>query len=86
LRRACWRASKRRSQIAPGRPWENGYNESFSGKLRYELPDGEIFNTLKETKILVEHGESTSTPSGHPGRSATACRRRRPSELNAVSF
>ena len=29
--------------IAPGSPWENGYNESFSGSLRDELLNGEIF-------------------------------------------
>ena len=40
--------------IEPGSPWENGYNESFNGKLRDELLDGEIFYTLKEARILVE--------------------------------
>jgi len=28
--------------IEPGSPWENGYNESFNGKLRDELLNGEI--------------------------------------------
>jgi transposase InsO family protein len=32
--------------IEPGSPWENGYNESFNGKLRDELLNGEIFFTL----------------------------------------
>ena len=40
--------------IEPGSPWENGYNESFNGKLRDELLNGEIFYTLKEAKILTE--------------------------------
>ena len=40
--------------IEPGSPWENGYNESFNGKLRDELLDGEIFDTLLEAKILIE--------------------------------
>jgi len=40
--------------IEPGSPWENGYNESFNGKLRDELLSGEIFSTLKEAKILIE--------------------------------
>ena len=40
--------------IAPGSPWENGYNESFNGKLRDELLNGEIFYTLKEAKVLIE--------------------------------
>jgi len=40
--------------IEPGSPWENGYVESFNGKLRDELLNGEIFYTLKEAKILIE--------------------------------
>ena len=40
--------------IAPGSPWENGYVESFNGKLRDELLNGEIFYTLREAKILIE--------------------------------
>ena len=39
--------------IAPGSPWENGYVESFIGKLRDELLNGEIFYTLKEAQILI---------------------------------
>lgn len=40
--------------IEPGSPWENGYIESFNGKLRDELLNGELFYTLKEAKILIE--------------------------------
>jgi len=40
--------------IEPGSPWENGYIESFNGKLRDELLDREIFDTLMEAKVLVE--------------------------------
>ena len=40
--------------IAPGSPWENGYNESFNGKLRNEFLNGEIFYTLPEAVVLVE--------------------------------
>ena len=40
--------------IAPGSPWENGYNESFNGKLRDELLNTEIFYTLKEAQVLIE--------------------------------
>ncbi len=40
--------------IEPGSPWENGCNESFNGKLRDELLNGEIFYTLKEAQILIE--------------------------------
>jgi transposase InsO family protein len=40
--------------IEPGSPWENGYVESFNGKLRDELLDREIFYTLTEAEILIE--------------------------------
>jgi transposase InsO family protein len=40
--------------IEPGSPWENGYCESFNGKLRDELPNTEIFYTLQEAKVLIE--------------------------------
>ena len=40
--------------IEPGSPWENGYNESFNGKLRDELLNVEIFTTLVEAKVLIE--------------------------------
>jgi len=40
--------------IEKGSPWENGYVESFNGKLRDELLNGEIFYTLKEAQVLIE--------------------------------
>ena len=40
--------------IEPGSPWENGYLESFNGKLRDELLRVEQFDTLLEMKVLVE--------------------------------
>jgi len=40
--------------IESGSPWENGYVESFNGKLRDELLNGEIFYSLKEAKVLIE--------------------------------
>ena len=40
--------------IEPGSPCENGYNESFNGKLRDELLNGEIFYSLAEAAVLVE--------------------------------
>ena len=40
--------------IQPGSPWENGYNESFKGKLRGELQNREIFYSLKEVQILAK--------------------------------
>ena len=41
--------------IEPGSPWENGYCESFNGKLRDELLNGEIFYALKEAQIVIEN-------------------------------
>ncbi len=38
--------------IEPGSPWENGYIESFNGKLRDELLNREIFDTLLEARVL----------------------------------
>jgi putative transposase len=40
--------------IERGSPWENGYIESFNGKMRDELLNREIFTTLEEAKILPE--------------------------------
>ena len=40
--------------IEPGSPWENGYIESFNGKLRDELLNMEIFDTLDEAQVLIE--------------------------------
>jgi len=42
------------SYIEPGSPWENPFIESFNGKLRDELLDGEIFETLLEARVLAE--------------------------------
>jgi len=41
--------------IEPGSPWENGYIESFNGKLHDELLACEWFNTRLEAKVLIEH-------------------------------
>ncbi len=40
--------------IEPGSPWENGFNESFNGKRGDELPNTEIFYTLKKAEVLIE--------------------------------
>ena len=51
--------------IEPGSPWENGYIESFNGKLRDELLNLEIFDTLLEAKVLTarwQHEYNTFRP------------------------
>ena len=40
--------------IAPGSPWENAYRETFNSRLRDELLDREVFETLTEAKVLLE--------------------------------
>jgi len=54
LRRWLERVGARTLYITPGSPWENGYCESFNGRLRDELLNGEIFLTLREAQVLVE--------------------------------
>ena len=41
--------------IEPGSPWENGYIESFNGKLRDELLNLGILTTLFEAQVLIEN-------------------------------
>ena len=40
--------------IERGSPWENGYVESFNGKMRDELLNREVFAMLNEAKVLIE--------------------------------
>jgi putative transposase len=47
-------AGARTAFIEKGSPWENGYVESFNGKLRDELLNAEVFNTLAEARVLIE--------------------------------
>ncbi|CAH1696427.1 hypothetical protein CHELA1G11_40049 [Hyphomicrobiales bacterium] len=65
--------------IAPGRPWENSFIESFNARLRDELLDGEILYTLAEAKIIVESCGATSTPCARMAHSDTSLPPRRSS-------
>ena len=40
--------------IQPRSPWENGYCESFNGKMRYKLLNREIFFSLLEAQVIIE--------------------------------
>ena len=40
--------------IAKGSPWENGYVESFNGKLRDELLNRELFLSLEEARWVID--------------------------------
>ena len=46
-------------RIEPGSPWENGYIESFNGKLRDELLDRHVFYTMLELRVLTERYRRT---------------------------
>jgi len=54
LRNWLARVGTRTLYIERGSPWENGYCESFNGKLRDERLNGETFYSLKEAQILIE--------------------------------
>lgn len=54
LRNWLTRVGTKTAYILPGSPWENGYCESFNGKLRNELLNGEIFYTLREAQVIIE--------------------------------
>ena len=41
--------------IEPGSPWENSFIESFNGKLRGELLNREVFESLAEAKVIIEN-------------------------------
>lgn len=59
------RIGSRTLYIEPGSPWENGYCESFNGKLRDECLNIEIFYTLREAQVLIEqwrHFYNTERP------------------------
>ena len=58
--------------IEPGSPWENGYVESFNGKLCDELLNGEIFYTLREAQMSSRAGGGSTTRSGRTVPWATA--------------
>ncbi len=45
--------------ITPGSPWENGYIESFNGRLRDELLNRELLETRWEVQVLVERWRQT---------------------------
>ena len=54
IRKWLFRLGVNTAFIEPGSPWENGYIESFNGKFRDELLNGEIFDTIFEAKVITE--------------------------------
>jgi transposase InsO family protein len=88
LRRWLAKLGTRTVYITPGSPWENGYCESFNGRLRDELLNGELFYTLREAQVLIERWRvhyNTVRPHGalgyRPPAPETALSRPLPAEL-----
>ncbi len=54
LRARLTRLGTQTVYITSGSPCENGYCESFNGKLRDELLNAELFYTLREAQVLIE--------------------------------
>ena len=42
------------ANIEPGKPWQNGSNESFNGTFRKECLNAEIFGSLTEARVVIE--------------------------------
>lgn len=63
--------------IAPGKPMQNGYVESFNGRMRDELLNESLFFGLDQARSAIAGGR-TSTPPGHIPRSATRPRQPMP--------
>ncbi len=72
--------------IEPGSPWENGYCESFNGKLRDECLNGEIFYSLKEAQIAIEQWRIKYNSGGRTLRWAIGRQRRWRSRRNLQLF
>jgi putative transposase len=74
--------------IQPGSPWENGYIESFNGKLRDELLAREQFDTLLESKVLIERWRrhyNTARPHSSLGYRAPAPEATQPRRLASAT-
>jgi transposase InsO family protein len=54
LRGWCHQREIRLGFIAPGKPWQNGFAESFHARLRDEFLDGEVFLTVREAQVRLE--------------------------------
>jgi transposase InsO family protein len=63
--------------IKRGSPWENGYIESFSARLRDELLNGEIFYTLEKLRSSSKAVGAITIRSGRMPHSATCHQHRR---------
>ncbi len=53
LRGWCHRKGVNGAYITPGKPWENGYAESFHARLRDEFLDGEVFASVLDARVRL---------------------------------
>lgn len=53
LRGWCYRKGVNGAYITPGKPWENGYAESFHARLRDEFMDGEVFVSVWDARVRL---------------------------------
>lgn len=54
LRGLCHRQDINPAYIEPGKPWQNGFAESFHARLRDEFLDGEVFLTVREAQVRLD--------------------------------
>jgi transposase InsO family protein len=78
LRGLCHRRGIDPAYIEPGKPWQNGFAESFISRLRDEFLDGEVFLSVLEAQVRWDCGEDITTRS--VCTAAWATRRRRSSQ------
>ena len=50
----CRLATTGTAYIEPGSPWQNPYVESFNGRLRDELLNTEVFDSMLDARVLIE--------------------------------
>jgi len=46
------------SRLTPGKPWQNGSNESLNGTFRRECLDAEVLHSLAEARVVIEDGSN----------------------------
>lgn len=71
--------------VVPGSPWENGYIESFNGRLRDEYLNRERFDTLLEVQVLAEMWRNEYNHVRRSLRSATGRRRPKCARANPLN-
>ena len=54
LARWCSRRGSETAHIEPGAPWQNPFVESYNGKLRKELLDLELLDSVLEAQVLID--------------------------------